>query len=321
MAAQDLAELKRLASDGAIGPVDLIQPPGASEWLYAQELPELAPSLRPNGNELEASSGGGTLVKVALCAVFLGVTALSSYGMYHFTRELQNADLELLNTLELTEMLVTSPSLELKSEPKEGASGVGNTGQNAKVQLLAKRGPWYQVRTAEGAEGWVTVDSVVPAYLFADKETQEDYDPIYNPDRYVFVKNSNWMQLPEQQKQNITVFQFQLQNKSKFEMEGLVLAATIKDKGDRVLETVEIAIEGSIPAFEGTSVGTLAPDKKDKEGQPRRMTSTAFRKLAETDPTLNERWTEGIEVKMVSEGFVEANIDLVQIRAVPKKIE
>ena len=39
--AKDLAELKQMASDGRVQPADLIQPPGASDWLYALELPEL----------------------------------------------------------------------------------------------------------------------------------------------------------------------------------------------------------------------------------------------------------------------------------------
>jgi hypothetical protein len=39
--AQDLAELKTMAQTRRIQPADLIQPPGASDWLYAFELPEL----------------------------------------------------------------------------------------------------------------------------------------------------------------------------------------------------------------------------------------------------------------------------------------
>ena len=37
--AQDLAELKEIAKSGKVGPGDMVQPPGATDWLYASELP------------------------------------------------------------------------------------------------------------------------------------------------------------------------------------------------------------------------------------------------------------------------------------------
>ena len=65
--------------------------------------------------------------------------------------------------------------------------------------------------------------------------------------------------MPDQREENVTIFQFLLQNKSKFAMTSIKLLATIKDKNDRVIETKEIAIEGNIPAFDGAMVGTLKP--------------------------------------------------------------
>ena len=40
--AADLNELKDLARSGQIGAGDMVQPPGAADWLYASEVPELA---------------------------------------------------------------------------------------------------------------------------------------------------------------------------------------------------------------------------------------------------------------------------------------
>jgi len=174
----------------------------------------------------------------------------------------------------------------------------------------------------------MAVNDVVPAYFFADQETRQDYDPIYNPDRYVFVKNSSWMLLPTDPFHpelggNVTVFSFMLQNKSKFEMTDLRLMATIKDKNDRVLETKEIALEGSVPPYENTSVGTLKPpeDAEPATVESRLMTENELKKQAKEDEDLYLRWTDGIEVQMASEGFVEANIDLLQVRAVAKKLK
>ena len=39
--ARDLSELKQLAAAGDLGPSDMVQPPGANDWLYAGELEDL----------------------------------------------------------------------------------------------------------------------------------------------------------------------------------------------------------------------------------------------------------------------------------------
>ena len=188
------------------------------------------------------------------------------------------------------------------------------------MQLLGKRGDWYQIRNDSGAQGYVKADTVIPAYYFANAETGQSYAPIYNPDRYVFVKNSSWMQLPDQREENITIFQFLLQNKSKFEMTAIKLLATIKDKNDQVIETQEIAIEGPIPAHDGVMVGTLKPEPGDLEGKPQLMTTKLFEAKLKADSTLMSRWSDGVELSMESEGFVEANIDLLQVRAIAKEL-
>ena len=323
-AAQDLNELKQLAADGRVGPGDMIQPPGASDWLYASELPELKGMLKNVSgahHDDDFSAPRRSLPTGLIAVVLLAVAVGGGYSMYHFASGINEADLALLSEegLQLTQMLVTADPAQLRGQPQDGAPTVGTAAKDSKVQLLAKRTSWYEIRTESGGQGWVSVDSVVPGYFFADSKTREEYDPIYNPDRYVFVKNSSWMQLPDMRRNNVTVFQFLLQNKSKFEMTDIVLLATIKDKNDRVLEQKEISIEGSIPPYDGLMVGTLVPDKKSDE-PVRLLTQTMFDKLAENDPDLALRWTMGIEVQMESENFVEANIDIIQLRAIPKKV-
>lgn len=327
--ADDLADLQRLAREGKVGPGDMIQPPGAADWLYAAELPELKAHLprttRRAGDDDDDLKPAGAGKNTALIGVLVVLIAIAGYVVFHYATRLPDPnDLELLGDkgLQLTEMLVTAPGgASLRKEPDDGGGNVGLAEKDSKLQLLGKRNQWYLVKSESGGEGWVKVDEVVAAYFFADSETRQDYDPIYNPDRYVFVKNSSWLQLPDQKRENITVFQFLLQNTSKFVMTDVVLLATIKEKGGKVLETKEIAIEGPIPAYEGTMVGTLLPDPKNKEDVPRLMTETMFDELAKTDPDLALRWSAGIEVRMASQGFSEANIDLLQVRAVPKKLD
>ncbi len=43
--------------------------------------------------------------------------------------------------------------------------------------------------------------------------------------------------------------------------------------------------------------------------------------MSKDNEDLMLRWTPSIEVQMETEGFVEANIDLLQLRAIPKKID
>ena len=156
----------------------------------------------------------------------------------------------------------------------------------------------------------------MPAYLFADEKTKANYDPIYNPDRYLSVKNASWMQLPDQTKDNITVFQFMLANDSKFAMESVKLLITVKGKDDIVLEKEEIPIEGQVPAAQSVMVGTLAPDPHNKTDLPRLMTDSGFAELAKTDPDLQLRYSEGIEVKMQSKEFEKATVDLLEVHTV-----
>ncbi len=327
-AAENLAQLKELARRGEIGPGDMIQPPGAADWLYAAEVPELQGLLPEAGATHQADTdddiafrrkgiGAGVLVPLLLLVVVGGALA-----MWYYTKHVFEADYDILGKdgLALTEMLVTEVDAPVRKEPADGAPKVAEVDKDSKVQLLAKRGGWYEVELPDGTRGWMAVDDVVPAYFFADAKTREDYDPIYNPDRYIFVKNSDWKQLPNDRNENVTVFQFLLQNKSKFEMTDLVLKATIKDKDDHVLETREFSIEGSVPPYANAWVGTLNPPEDQPDAPARAMTDTLFKQLAEKDPDLQLRWADGIEVQMQSEGFVEANIDIVQVRAVPKKL-
>lgn len=319
----DLGELKKLAQTGKLTGGDMVQPPGASDWLYAAELPELkgllATGKRRNDDDDDLPKPNRTLPIIGVLVVLL---VGGGYGFYHFASKLPDAqNLELLGSggLGLTEMLVTSDPATMRAEPDNGASSTGSIPKDSKIELLAKRGKFYQVGY-NGSQGWVKVDDVIPAYFFADKETRENYDPIYNADRYVFVKNASWMQLPDQRRDNITVFNLELANKSRFDMTDVILLATIKDKGGKVLETAEVPITGLVKTFDDTMLGTLAPPEGDKVSPVQLMTQTSFDELAKEDEELHLRWTPGIEVKLKTEGFVEANIDMLQVRAVPKKI-
>jgi hypothetical protein len=324
--AADLSELKTLAQSGQVGPGDMVQPPGTADWLYASELPELAEHF-DGDNEVEDIDDDWNTSKswsrTPIIVILLAIVGVGIVGMWNFGQKMpSHEDLEILGGttgMKLTEMIVSNAT-SIQAQPTEGGTPTGSIAKDDTVQLLGKRGSWYEIRNSAGAQGYVKANTVVPAYYFADSETRQSYDPVYNPDRYVFVKNSSWMQLPDQREENITMFQFLLQNKSKFAMTDIKLLATIKDKNDQVIETQEIAISGPIPAHDGVMVGTLMPAKDDPEGEPRMMTTSMLERLAEKDESLMSRWSDGVELQMTSEGFVEANIDLLQVRAIAKEL-
>ncbi len=315
--ARDLAELKKLAAEGTLGAHDMIQPPGSTEWMYASELPELDGLLRPGSgaadvdDDLDYRPRRNTAPIVVV--LLLVAVAAGWFAWQNFQKIPDTAQLELLGEggLGLTEVLVTDAGASLLSEP--GGSAIGALQKDTKLKLLGKRNDWYQVRTPDGREGFVRIDQVIPGYYFADKRTREKYDPLFNPDAYVFVKNSAWMRIDPRQ-ENLTVFQFFLENTSMFPMTDLVLLATVKDEQGNVVEKVEIPVEGIIPPNSGTFVGTLQPEKRN--GKRRLLTAYTFSQMAEEDPDLQLRWSDGVEVEMKSQGYSEATIDLLQLRAI-----
>ena len=315
-AAEDLAELKQLASKGNLSATDMVQPPGAADWLYATEVPELKGLVKSQASASDYDDEPAPHRNpLPLIVVFLLLIAAGGAGAWYFFQKLPaKGDLDLIgdNGLALTEVLITEANTPLYS--KADGPTVGTLPKDTSAAILGKRGGWYHVKHQDGAEGYVKVEHVVPAYFFADKDTRQDYDPLYNPDKYISVKNASWLQLDEKNR-NLTIFQFMIHNQSKFVMADLVLMATIKDKNGKALETVEIPIEGSIPRHEAVMVGTLSSE--DQDGPKRLMTTEMFNEMAEADEEVNLRWSDGVEVEMQTSGFTEANIDILEVRAVP----
>jgi hypothetical protein len=101
-------------------------------------------------------------------------------------------------------------------------------------------------------------------------------------------------------------------------MTDLVILTTIKNAKGSVIEEIEIPIEGEIPTNGTTMVGTLGPGKDAEEGTPNRfLTEVTFKELSANDPDLQERWSPGLEVTMTVQDFDNANVDIVELRAVP----
>ena len=320
--AGNMDELMKLAKNGELGAGDIVQPPGADEWIYALEVPELKGSLRQDGSgewEVAGAQSEGSPVIKWVAAAGLAAVAVGAWAYaWDLSQTIpQPEDLELIggkSGLSFSEVLVTAENGKLYATASTSAAEVGPLPKNSKADLLAKRDDWYKLRV-DGKEGYAKIDQVIPAYFFADDKTKLDYDPLYNPDQYVKVANSAWS-IVEMAGNEVSVFNFMFSNDSKFAMTDLKLLATIKDESGAELEKREIAVEGNLLADSSAMVGMLRENKNAKEGG-RIMTSTLYEEMLKTDPDLAERWVDGVEVKLASKGSSAAEIRLLEVRAIP----
>ncbi len=340
-----LAELEAMARRGDLHPGDMIQPPGAADWMYASEVQELAAvfSRRRDDDDdderpASAFAGMGVLIAGAVAAVLLGVILVGGGAMLYLVSSMQGGGGDLIGGeggLTFSEMIVTATGTGLHGEPNDHASITTPVPKDDVLDLLAKRGQFYRARTKSGAEGWIPIAHVIPMYQLGGAKVRDEYDPLYNPDRYVEVSNARWMQLPNEhptpgnELSNITVFEFAMANSSRYPMADVKIVATIKDAQGHELEKVEIPVEGEIPPGGETMVGTLygvEPDAKGRKPKPkpdevvppdRILTTSTFDEMAVKEPELQLRWTSGVQVEMQAAEFTNAEIDIVELRAVP----
>ncbi len=225
--------------------------------------------------------------------------------------------------LQYSEIIVKAEGVKLRSEPSNNASSKASLQKNQILDLLAKRDDFYRVKTKEGTEGWISFDEVVPMYLLGDLDVRQEYDPLYNPDRYCNVRNASWMGI-DYDNRNLTVFNFYIFNEAKYEMTDMVIRVTIKDSRGNTLESVEIPVEGIVPARTDTFVGMLFPegyediDRNEARERAQVLTQHTYYLLRRTDPSLDMRYLEGVEVEMKTDTFTEASIEVVELRAIPK---
>lgn len=344
---EGLAELEALASRGSLKSGDMIQPPGTTDWLYVTDVPELRKILeRSARHDDEDDEGrapmfsGAALAGIAglLAVALMGVIVVGGGTMLYFAGQMQGTGGALIGDggLAFSEMIVTAQGSGLREEATETARLGTAVEKDSILELMAKRGGFYRARTPAGAEGWIPTTHVIPMYQLGGAEVRQEYDPLYNPDRYVDVMNARWMQLPadkpgKMELTNVTAFEFMMSNESSYRMTDLKILATIKDAQGHELERVEIPVEGIIPADGATFVGTLSsepegdkgrkkPRPQDPPAEPDRvMTTWSFEQMAANDPDLQLRWTSGVEVEMKTGAFTNAEIDVLELRAVPDK--
>ena len=291
--AASMDEVRDLARRGELGAGDLVQPPGARDWIYASEVPEFAAVLRPSTETpgVGADKKGGN---VALAAVL----ALAGVGAWGYALQVK-AQIPTQDQLSLTEgthalaaedAIVSGASAKLVSAPE--GSEVAALEHDAIVKLLAKKGPWWQV-SADGKEGWVSASDIIPGWYFQGAEAKAIYNPLFNPTQYVTVSNAGAEAGPEVPKGHAK-FAFMFTNASDYVMSGIKLELTIKDVASgRIVETRGLAIEGDLPPNTSRMVGTLLAKKGAPPNEGTFMTDFALEKLLAADPSVSDRWADG----------------------------
>lgn len=325
-AVDGLQDLIDMAQGRTLDAGDMVQPPGATDWIYASEIPALSEYFADaddDDDELDYKGGGmGKVLPAIAVAVLLGVIGVGGLGVIALIQFLPTGNERLIGDggLSYSQMIVTNAGAELLDAPDPKGRTVAPVAKDSTLDLLAKRGEYYRARSPEGREGWIPVRQVLPMYQLGGEAVQERFDPLYNPDRYVDVANASWIQLPDQEKKDakVTVFNFAFRNGSAYDMADLVIRVTINNAKGSVLEKREIAITGVIPKKAQTMVGTLKPDPKvDPDGAVRYFTEHTFELERDEHPGIEERWIVGLEVTMEVEDFDTASVDIVELRAIP----
>ncbi|MEN9786016.1 MAG: hypothetical protein RLZZ299_1280 [Pseudomonadota bacterium] len=292
--AENMDELRRLAREGVIEAGDLLQPPGARDWLYVAEVPELAGDVRaPVAAPTPASGRGGSVL-----AAVMGVAAIAVWAWAISVRASIPAEGSVrlrggADGLKDEQALVTVEGAQLTAEPGAGTP-VATLGRADVVTLLDKRGLSWQVRAGE-TTGWIDAAKIIPGWYFGDEKVYAVHNPLFNPGQYVTVANGGATSGPESPAGTAN-FTFLLSNTSTYEMNGLKLGITLKDPAGAVLETRELAIEGSVPAGANTMVGTLKPSKTAPPTEGSVMTNAAYEKVLLTDTKASDRWMDGAQL-------------------------
>jgi hypothetical protein len=137
----------------------------------------------------------------------------------------------------------------LLAQPDSSAAKIGEVKGNEVVELLQKKGDFYEAKTASGT-GWLGTSQVLPGYMFS-QVLKERYDPKFNPNAYVQMANYSWTPSGEpDQPETMTNMLFHLVNPTAYGMAGIVLRITFFDGDDKLIATKDFEVPRLLPPAE-----------------------------------------------------------------------
>ena len=143
-----LDELRQMASDSKLWPGDMIQPDGASDWIYAAEIPELTDVLKEPSDdddfEFRKTENG---MRYGLAGLFLLTSIIEFSVMTMFMTQLPSDEERLLgddDILNYSEMLMTQDT-PLRAKTLTNSPQVVNLQKDQVLNLMTKRDHFYKV--------------------------------------------------------------------------------------------------------------------------------------------------------------------------------
>ncbi len=308
--AEDFNALMTMAKNGNLAPSDLIKPQGSKEWLYAGELPNIKDLLYEQ--PMEETSKTPTLIGSVLLLAALGC----GYIAYENQQTIPSAqDLELIGSSGLKEsdaLLTNTAKLYADSEARQT---VATLDKNESVELVDKDGNMFKVKYDE-KEGWISIDDVVPLYLFSEAKVREQYQARFDPHRKINILNTSWAR--QEYGSDKTNISFKLQNLSPYPVNNIVVTLAIKDSNGSVQRKEIFNIKGTILEGDTSAVYTVNPKPKSDKS-PILVTRTELEKMEKADPSVSGRILDSIE-RSFGKGTVGAiSMRVTQANAIVKK--
>lgn len=273
--AKDLAELKQMASDGRVQPADLIQPPGASDWLYALELPELKDTFPTSITDEDDDSLYGKkkmLPRPVVAAVLMGVTGAGIAAMLHFKSVM---DQSLDHGVDSDEAML-SDDVDMHAEPDEDSKVIGTLDKGDVVEFVLRQsninpkiGDWWLVE-ANGKEGWIPANAAPSSFGF-DESARVDDMALYYPEHHVRltspVENGySWVKLQDKLYGNdadgyVRIKDIAITNESNYALTDVIISIDVLDSKGKVDKRALIELEEPIPANAASlPIGAMYPE-------------------------------------------------------------
>ena len=330
-AAQDMDELKQLAKDGSVGPYDMIQPPGATDWLYVCEvdgLKELAHGSEEEDEDINFRKKRKFPIPLPIILIGIsGVFGALSYTNYQ-TYKAVDGKRVYGDGIALSELVVLDNNTQVFDSPGENA--VDDLDKEEIVGLKGKRivptddgkEYWYEVALPNSqATGFVLSEDLAAGFYLADSRTKGLYEQLYNPDQFIEVANTAWTRLdPDNPEQ--TTLGLMVTNKSVFDMTDLVVLTTLSDKNGNPVQEDELEVQGLIPANDTVWIGMLTPSAAS-EDEPLIMTDHHWKEEVQDNEDFMEwTWSETLNMLVEETGAISGRIELIQMRSIenPEKM-
>ncbi len=308
--AEDFNALMTMAKNGNLEPSDLIKPNGSKEWLYAGELPNIKDLLYEH--PAEEVSKIPTIIGSLLLLMSLGF----GYTAWQNQQAIPSAEeLELLGSSGLKESDALLTNTAKMYGDAEARQTLATLDKDEVVELLDKSGTMFKVKY-EGKEGWISIDDLVPLYLFSDEKIREQFQGRFDPHRKINILNTSWARHEfGSDKTNIS---FKLQNLSPYPVNNIIVTLSIKDNNGAVQRKELFNIKGTILEGDTSAVYTVNPKPKSDES-PILVTRAELEKMEKADPSVSGRILDSIE-RSFGKGTVGAiSMRVTQANAIVKK--